>query len=315
MKNRLAVLALAALLSAGCGAGYDDSALNARLDALDARIAAVSERLSAMNDNVAALGSLAVAYTSGSTVTGVDTLYADDGSVSGYMISFTGLDPVIIHNGISGTDGHIGVDGIPGTDGTPGHSPVVGVTMADGVWCWTVDGEILLGEDGSPCIASPDPSSAVAKDGETPVISIEDGNWVVTVGGSSSVLGPVSDSEVLIVDGVFSSVDASGDPVVFTLSGGESIYIPRAAPFGIILEKAGGLLLNWTAEGAGGAVNLDVLGDGTWSATVTSDTDRSGTISLVAPEPYHDASFMVLAGDGKHSAAASFSIISGTVVL
>jgi len=318
MKNRINIFLLTgiALIASGCQSAYDDSALTGRLAALDARIQALSGELDRMNGNVAALGGLSAAYMAGSTITAVEELYDEEGILTGYKISFTKGDPVIIHNGRDGRNGHIGTDGVPGTDGTPGHSPVVGIKMVDGVLYWTVDGEILLDGQGNPCLASPDPSSALAKDGETPVVSVEGGNWVVTVGGESRILGPVSDSEVLIVDGVFAAVDVSGNPVVFTLSGGETLAISKAVPFSIGLQKGSGdYVLDWTVEGNCSAVSVDVITDGSWTAVVSSLSDHTGTITLSPPATYRDASFMVLAGDGVSSGACSFSIISGTIVL
>ena len=318
MRKRIYIILLAgfSLLAGGCQPSYDDAAITGRLDALNSRIQALTEELNLMNENVAALGGLSTAYMSGFTITAVDPLYDEDGILTGYKISFTQGEPIIIHNGRDGRDGHIGTDGIPGTDGTPGHSPVVGVKMVDGVLYWTVDGEILLDEQGNPRVASPDPSSAIAKDGATPVISVENGNWVVTIGGESQTLGPVSDSEVLIVDGVFASVDASSNPVVFTLSGGETIEMAKAIPFSVSLQKGSGeYVLEWTVEGNRSAVSTDVITDGYWKAAVSALSDHAGTITLTPPAIYRDASFMVLASDGVSSGVCSFSIISGTIVL
>ncbi len=318
MRKRISIILSVgiALLAGGCKSAYDDSALTGRLATLEERIQALSGELERMNENVAALGGITAAYMSGSTITAVEKIYDEEGNLTGYKISFTQGEPVIIHNGRDGRDGHIGIDGVPGRDGTPGHSPVVGVKMVDGVLYWTVDGELLLDEQGNPYLASPDPSSALAKDGESPVISVVDGYWVVTVGDMSRTLGPVSDSEVLIVDGVFASVDASGDPVVFTLSGGETLEIAKAVPFAIDLRKGNGdYVLDWTVEGGRSAVSVDVITDGYWTASVSNRTGNAGTITLSAPAAYRDATFLVLAGDGVSSGSRSFSIISGTIVL
>jgi len=304
------------LTAAGCQSAYDDSALKDCLDALDVRIQALTEDLNRMNGNVEALGGLSAAYMAGSTITSIEDLYDADGNLSGYKISFSKGDPIVIYNGRNGRDGHIGTDGEPGTDGTPGHSPVVGVKLVDGVLYWTVDGEILLDGQGNPCLASPDPSSALAKDGETPVISVEEGYWVLTIGGESRRLGPVSDSEVLIVDGVFASVDADSNPVVFTLSGGETLELAKAVPFAIGLQRGDGdYVLDWSVEGNSSAVQVDVITDGYWTATVSLVSDHEGSITLTPPVAYRDASFMVLASDGVSSGVCSFSIVSGAFVL
>ncbi len=316
MKGKLFAIIAAAVLLPGCNSAYDDTALRERMDALEVKIRELSSRLELMNENVAALAGVTGAYMSGATITSVEEVYDANGTLSGYKISFSNMDPVIIHNGIDGKDGHIGVDGTPGRDGIAGHSPVVGVTAIDGVWYWTVDGELLLDALGNPIIASPDPSAAVARDGETPRISVADGNWVITVGGSSSVLGPVSDSEVLIVDGVFDSVAAGSSTVVFTLSGGETIELPRASVFRLTLRKGDSpFSVDYSVEGGRGPVTPEVITDGTWSAAVSPSSEDSGTITLTPPATYRDASFMVLAGNGESSAVSSFSIISGVVVL
>jgi len=316
MRKRIFFLIAGISFLTGCQSAYDDRALTGRLDDLETRIQTVSKDLQRMNENVAALGGLTAAYMSGSTITSIEDLHDEDGKLSGYKISFTHGDPVIIHNGRDGRDGHIGINGTPGLNGVSGHSPVVGVKEVDGILYWTVDGELLLDGQGKPRIASPDPSSALAKDGETPVISVENGNWVVSVGGESRVLGPVADSEVLIVDGVFDAVDASGNPVVFTLSGGETLSIAKAVPFAIDLSIGeSNDVLDWTVTGNRSAVSVDVIAERGWTASVTRRSDHAGSIVLTPPPVSQDASFMVLASDGFSSGARSFSIVNGRIVL
>lgn len=314
MKKFFVLIAAPVLVLAACSK-YDDSALKDRLDALDGRIEALAGKLETLNGNVSALGALAQAYAAGSYVTGISEVRDTDGNLTGYKVSFTNLDPVTIHTGQDGEDGYIGHDGTPGTDGTPGHSPVVGVVLENGIWYWTVDGTVLTDASGAKIPASPDPSAAQAKDGETPRISVEDGKWVVTTGEDKVVWGDVSDSDVLIVDGVFASVDVSGDYAVFTLSDGSVITLPVYKAFALTLSAGSGFSVNWSVDGAKAAVRVDVFTDSEWKASVNAESGSSGSIALEAPVSMQDASFLVLASDGISEAAASFSIIDGNIVL
>lgn len=314
MKKLFGLFAALALVCASCSK-YDDSALKDRLDALDERIEVLNQRLQALNENVSALGVLAQAYAAGSYVTGITEVRDQDSNLTGYKVSFTNLEPVTIHTGQDGADGYIGSDGTPGTDGTPGHSPVVGVVQENGIWYWTVDGTVLTDTSGAKIPASPDPSAAQAKDGETPRISVENGKWVVTTGDNKVVWGDVAASDVLVVDGVFASVDASGDDVVFTLSDGSVITLPVYKAFALTLSAGSGFSVNWSVGGAKAAVRVDVFTDSEWKASVNAESGSSGSIALEAPVSMQDASFLVLASDGIGEAAASFSIIDGNIVL
>lgn len=314
-RKTLAPFVAGMTLLAGCSDSYDDSSLQERLDALEERVSVLSSRLESMNENVSALAGLAGAYAEGLTVVSVEQVLDEEGNLTDWKVTFSNSSSILIHNGVDGKDGKDGTDGENGSDGTPGHSPAVGVSLVDGTYYWTVDGVLLRDSDGNLIPASPDPSEALAHDGQTPVISIVDGYWVVTVGSSSQTLGPVTDSEAVIVDGVFSSVNVSGTSVEFVLSSGAAVTMPLAVPFSITLSVLDTLVLGWTVSGTSSVVSVDVITDGKWKVAVSSEDNTHGRIVLTAPSPANDAGFLVLASDGSASASGSFHVKDGAIAL
>lgn len=297
-----------AVLAIACSR-YDASPLLQRMDLLEERIAALTETLDMMNQDAAALTALVDAFKNGKTVADVVTMYSGD-VLTGYKVTLTDGSSFVIRNGLDGSDGYIARDGVDG------HTPVLGVVMKeDGRYYWTVDGVLLTDASGNAIPASPDPSESKVKDGTTPVISVVDGKWVVTIDGTSTVVGTVADSDALVVDGVFRSTTQTDSDVTFTLSDGTVITLPKAMTYSVSLTVAGTYVLTYSVSGSTQTNSVDVICEKGWSATVTAATPSTGTITIASDADPVDASFMVLCSDEAHNAATSFRIIDGTITL
>ncbi|MBQ7518213.1 MAG: hypothetical protein IJU13_07310 [Bacteroidales bacterium] len=309
MKRLLFFLCLAALPVASCSE-LDRGVVDARVKTLEDRAQAFAGQLVQLDRDIQALSSLMNAYAAGSHITAVEDISATHGRPA-WKISFDKREPLIICDGRNGRNGHIGVDGTPGKDG---HSPLVGVREIDGRWYWTVDGDLLKDAQGHNVPASSDPSESQATDGYTPVITIEDGRWVVTVNGLKTVLTDVSATEGIVEDGLFSAVNVSAGEVEFVLKDGTRFCLPRLGSFVFSLARVSDREVSYTVNGASGDVRVDVLGDGRWQVSVTPSA-TGGAIRLTAPDPMTNVTFLVLASDGAFSSTATFVINDGILNL
>lgn len=296
-----------AVLAVGC-AKNDITPLLERMSAVEERISTLQEMLDIMNQDASALKNIVDAFSKGTTVENIEPQYSDD-VLTGYKVTLSDGSSFVIHNGVDGKDGYCGADG------QEGHTPVIGVVLVNGRYYWTVDGEMLKDESGNAIPASPDPSESQAKDGQTPVISIEDGKWMVTVGGRSYVVGTLTDTDRVVVDGVFSSVTQTDQEVTFTLGDGSVISLPKASSYSVELSSDGTYRLQYTVKGSTAGNTVDVICEKGWSVSVTPTTKTDGIIIITPDEGPLDAAFMVLCSDGEHNAMASFSIVNGIILL
>ncbi|MBQ3659631.1 MAG: BACON domain-containing protein, partial [Bacteroidales bacterium] len=100
------------------------------------------------------------------------------------------------------------------------------------------------------------------------------------------------------------SVTEDAARVVFTLSDGTQIIIPKLQALTIALQgdqatiKAGETVtVGYTIEGAEDATVTVLCGDG-WSAAVKASGKQTGTIIVTAPTPVEQDKVIVFAGDG-----------------
>lgn len=308
MKKYIAIISLCALfLAAGCSK-YDGSALLKRMDEIEARIENLSTLLEKLNAQTSSLKALVDAYQKGTTVADIEPMY-EGGTLLGYKVILTDGTWFVIHEGQDGEDGYCGVDG------RDGYTPAIGVVLIDGRYYWTVDGNLMRDASGNMIPASPDPSQSQAVDGYTPVISVVDGKWVVTVNGASYVVGDFSSTDVNIVDGIFSGVSQTDTAVTFTLADGTVITLDKAIRFYVIFTALEGYELSYAVTGATADVSVDVICEKGWSASVSKTGSSAGNILLTPDGPAVNASFMVLCSDGINEAASSISVVDGKLVL
>lgn len=308
------------LLAAGCSDKYDDSALSGRVDRLEERVERLEELCRQMNTNIASLQGLVAALEKDDRIVAV-TPIVKEGATVGYTITFKFGDPITIYHGKDGQDGR------------DGHTPVIGVALFEGAYHWIADGEWLTdatgakiraegrdGEDGQP-----------GADGKTPRLKIEGGYWYVSTddGATWTQLGqatgdrgePGKDAE----NPVFSDVADGETEVVFTLTDGTTITIPKAVvrpPLDITFsgtdfEMLPGktYVIDYTLSGADERTTIDAIAQNGYRAEVDRTDYRSGRIVITAPDPGCDGQIMILICDGDQRTVLRFISIAESVII
>lgn len=216
---------------------------------LDSRVKALEELCREMNTNISSLQALIEVIQSGDYITNIVPI-TKGGEVIGYTIMFKNHEPITIYNG---------------EDGITANTPVIGAAQdTDGVYYWTVNGEWLLddngnkirvtgrdgqngqdgqdGNDGQPGQPGQPGNNGQngqnGADGITPTLKIENGMWYVSYdnGSTWTMLGQATgdpgqpgqpgqngqDGE-----SIFANITYDANCVVFTLSDGTTITVPR----------------------------------------------------------------------------------------
>ena len=194
-------------------------------------------KVNQMNTNLSALQVILEALEAKDYVTEITHIYAEDGKELGYTIHFSQSAPVTIYHGKDGQDGapgQDGQDGEDGTDGKDGHTPVIGISKAseedwslDSGWAgdpetdyyWTIDGEWLLDSEGKRI-------PATGRDGRTPLLKIEDGQWLISTDGGNTwkSQGAATGNNV---ESVFTDITYDTEYLYLTLANGETIVLSR----------------------------------------------------------------------------------------
>ena len=165
MKHYLPMAVLALVFTA-CSDDYDDTALWEQVNDNTSRIEALEQWQEQVNNNIAALQLLLNTTDYITSVTPV----TKDGKEVGYTISFRNSDPITIYHGEKGDkgdkgdqgeqgeqgiQGEPGKDGADGVDGSDGDTPQIGLLKdKDGNWYWTLNGSLLLDNEGNPIRAN-----------------------------------------------------------------------------------------------------------------------------------------------------------------
>ena len=143
-KSLYALVAVATLGLTACD-DYDDGALWDAVNDHENRIEALEQWQEQVNGNIAALQQLLSTTDYITKVTPV----TEDGRQVGYTIEFLNQSPITIYNGEKGDTGQAGADG------NDGQTPEIGLMKdADGDWYWTLDGELMLDQEGNPIRAN-----------------------------------------------------------------------------------------------------------------------------------------------------------------
>lgn len=314
------VTVLAVSVAAGCTKSFDDAQFQKRLDSVQQTIDKVRADLNAYNAQISALKSLAQASQVGASVKSVEDIL-ENGTVVGYKIVLDNGNFITICNGKDGQNGEHGTpgkDGHVGTDGTDGHSPQVGLTYQDGAYYWTVDGELLKDSEGNLVPATANTNEITAKNGVTPVVSLEGGKWYVTFGEEKIYLGDAAATEdVLVADGVFADENAvvvENGVVVVTLADGSKISVPMYQDYSITFLKSGdGDVLSYTLSGFFANPQVNVICSGGWNVIV-NQTAATIAITPIEEGVRQDAVFNVLVSDGTHSVSGQFSVKEGNLI-
>ena len=222
-------------------------------------------KVNQLNSDVAALKILVAAWEANDYVKSVTPLA--DGT--GYVLDFVKSGAVTIKHGTNGTNGSNGANG---ADGKDGHTPEIAVAIdpESGDWCWTIDSQWLLDDNGNKVVAvgrdgqdgapgadgsngSDGANGADGKDGITPKFKIENDYWYVSydnganwdqLGKATGAQGPAGADGANGADGsdgkdgkdgdtLFASIDTitSTDYVTITLTDGRTMVFPTWSAF------------------------------------------------------------------------------------
>ena len=286
MKTKNAcILLLAALALTACE--YDDSALWEQVNQNTERIAALEAWQVETNTNIQSLQTL---LNTADYITAVTPVMENEVEV-GYTISFLNSDPITIYHG---------------KNGTAGSTPEIGVTQAeDGNWYWTLNGDLLTGENDKPIQANGDSAPVpqlktgdsltnvthdTAGDAIKPeaiYLSVDEGETWTRVSGTDG-------------DSFFSKVNTD-DPtcVTFTMADGTTFSVPRYTGIKLTFDTeavhlgyGGTLPVNFTAEGSDQFTtdNLFIIAPDGWKAEVTLPTRAATKFILNVTAPADAAS-------------------------
>ncbi len=159
MKKALfTIAAVAAVFCCSCTKDLEDRVgdLEKKVDALEAQV----------KNNVNSIEQLLTAAATTVTVKSVVK------TENGYTINFSDGTKAEIANGVDGQDA---------------VAPTIGFKEVDGVFCWTVNGELIKNGDANVPVTGKD-----GVDGKTPQFKIEDGAWKVSFDGETWTDVPVT---------------------------------------------------------------------------------------------------------------------------
>ena len=204
----LSLLFMAVLLLGGCHTQIDSD-----LRVLERRIEKLEQRCEDMNTTLQGLKTLLDNLTQYEFITDVQPF--NKGGKSGYTISFTHADPIVLYNG------------------TDAETPILGVGKGeDGVWYWTV----RYPSESQATFVTDNFGLRIPCDAGSPLIKIENGHWMVSYdnGDIWHDLGRATGE-----DGAsfFSSVVDKGDYIEFNLLNGTTIQAPTWASFEKLQEN------------------------------------------------------------------------------
>ena len=353
MKKLFFILVAAMLFASGCSDKYDDSALTGRVDDLENRVKTLEELCRQMNTNISSLQTLVTALQNSDYITAV-TPVTSGGQTIGYTITFKQAAPITIYHGTNGKDGQDGTDGKDGQDGKNGTTPVIGVAPYNGVYYWTLNGTWLTdtygnkikaegtdgrdgvdgkpGTDGKPGQDGDDGQDGKpgedGEDGITPQLKIENEYWYISYdnGASWTQLGQATGNDGKDGDTLFSKVDDQGKEVVFTLTDGTVITIPKGdnSQFAIHFDKTEITALNagetisleYTITAATDETLVRAISQNGWKATVVPASTSTGKIYITAPDPLVAGEVLILANDGTYrTVMASFQCTQGVIII
>jgi len=272
MKKALFMIAAAvAVFCCSCTKDLED-----RVGNLEKKVEALEKTV---NTNVSSIEQLVKASEKAITVTKVET------TDKGYTIYFSDGTNATIANGIDGKDA---------------VAPTIGFQEIDGVFYWTVNGELLKNGDKNVPVTGANGKDGV--DGKTPQFKIENGAWKVSFDGETWADVPVTGTVAPTL--VMTETDAE---YVFTL-GENVIKIAKYQEFAIKVESHtvkvepnSELVFSYTVIGADEttkvlieAENVDaVLDEAAQTVTVKTGATVSSAYVLVKA---------VRNSDGKYSA-------------
>lgn len=291
LSRKLLGLALSVLLlpATGCERTFVDDLfdIHKEIDILKESHEEMRKRLDNLNESAVTLQAIIDVLSSGYFVDQIDPVL-EAGVETGYLFHFTnGREITVLH----------------GRDGLDGHTPVLSVTQVEGKYYWTVDGQLLVDDEGTPVPVLSDTFTS-------PRFSISNGYWYLSFDGGATwrLLGQATGEDGQYgADGVqhFIRVDKDSDPkfVVFVLADGTVLSIPRRPDIRLVLDSADEAVpiaeretvqVGYRLTSATENTVVSVSSDGYYAAKVIPDDAQSGVISITCPRTYADGVVNVL---------------------
>lgn len=285
--------------------GYDDSDLKSDIEDLQDRVSTLESYCVTLNSQVSSIQSVVDAIESGIFVSEVTALLNEDGSVTGYTITFNDNSTITLS---------IGTDGTNGTDGT---TPVIGVVLVNGIYYWTLNGVPISGSDGEMI-------PVTAADGETgiiPQLKIEDGYWYVSYdnGDTWELVGEVYDDGSIDYITNFEEDDyyvyiTLYDGTVLTLEKDIRLDITFSLPTVGFSEGGESVDVSYTITGYDSKTGVQALASDGYSAYVTPNTVSDGVITITAPDGCGDSEVLVLVSNTTKMILRIITISSGDFI-
>ena len=284
---------------------YDDSEVKADIAELQSRVSALESLCASLNSEISILQSTISAIQALKYVSAVSSV-EEDGVTVGYTITFSDGSSIILTNG---TDG---------SDATSGTTPVIGVSLIDGTYYWTLDGEVITDSDGNKIPAVGEDGSA----GTTPQLKIgDDGYWYVSYDGGVTwiQLGEAyEDNGVSYITGV----EQDDNNVYITLYDGTVLTLKKVSILDITFnlptigfESEGESIdVTYTITGADSETVVEALATEGYSASLSTSEISSGTITITAEEGFGDSEVMVIVSNSVKTILRVITIKSGDFI-
>ncbi|MDE5843866.1 MAG: hypothetical protein K2H44_00580 [Muribaculaceae bacterium] len=284
MKKLFFSLCAVALLSLSSCDKYDDGPLSNRVDNLENRVKSLEEQCKQLNANITSVQTLVNAMENGDAITSVTPIKEGDKEV-GYSFAFSKSPSISVYHGKDGQDG------------ASGSAPEIGIKKDDkGNYCWTINGEWIVGEDGNKV------SSTGASDSVLPEFKIDKDNWLMSADGGETWVNlgkGTADGK----NAVFNDIDTT-DPnkVTFTLSDGTKFELPRQAELTITLSEDKQVLvkpnttikIDYTIAGNTKDLYVEVITSGNVKAKIENNEATTGPITIKIGENIDEYDKLIL---------------------
>ena len=287
MKTHIYLLGIIVITCVLSCSDYDDSSIKSDISSFDARISTLESYCSTLNGQVSSIQTTVSAIEESVYVTDLSAIY-DGETITGYMITFSNGTSFTLYNGSNGADG------------SETNTPIIGVVLVDGVYYWTLDGEIIY-VDGEPLRAS----ANAGESGGTPQLKIEDGYWWVSYDGGTNwtQLGEVTEIVVQYITGVNYDSDSVNitlyDGTVLTLSIKEDLSITFDLPTVELFQEGASVDVAYTITGADETTTLKTITRDGYTVVVTSNDIDSGVINITAPSDLVDSHITVFVNNSE----------------
>ena len=299
MKKSIWVVLLS-LAFALVGCKYDDSELQDKVKGIDERVTALEQKVQDLNTTAVGIQSAITALQSQLYVSKVVVNRDADGNPVTYDITFSDGTSITLHKGLKGDQGEIGPQG---DQGEVGPMPELGVELIDGLYYWTVEGELLKDAEGNPIpVVGPQ-----GERGYTPKFKIDQGSWWVSYDDEATWerVGLVSDTETSVI------VTEYEDYIELDING-VKVNIPKEKPFRLVVSFEGDLGsvginanetlgLAYTVEGLseGEEATVDVLSTTAGISAKVTPTDGASGYIMISTTDVTSGKIFVYADNNK----------------